>query len=111
MGRCQVSIETELAWAAGFFDGEGNTHQRANRPGLGGLSMQVNQQEPTTLERFGSAVGYGKLYGPYAERQTGSVYRWLITGHKVQLAVDRLWPYLSEPKRKQILLIGLQEPK
>lgn len=106
---------SELAWAAGFFDGEGTTCVLRGHPDLSRrkrrsycqLNLTVGQKERTTLDRFRSAVGgLGKVRGPYQHdprrptslRFTYQVQRWTT----VQQVVALLWSYLSEPKRQQI---------
>lgn len=54
-----------LAWAAGFFDGEGNT-SLSNR---GQLTLQIGQSGDTELlDRFRITVGEGVVRGPYVAR-------------------------------------------
>ena len=65
----------ELAWAAGFFDGEGSvsyqrqcrkSHSRAQRVISIDIFQTSGNQE--VLERFQTAVGVGKVNGPYWTR-------------------------------------------
>ena len=53
----------EIAWAAGFFDGEGcfSYIQKARY-----VCLRIGQSELEPLERFREAVGLGKIYGPYS---------------------------------------------
>lgn len=88
---------TELAWAAGLFDGEGwisvNEKQKA-------LEIGIGQKGRTVLERFKAAVGVGSVYEESSDFRTFHSYR--VTGAKNQLRVlELIWPYLSEPKRDQ----------
>ncbi len=92
------SADLELAWAAGFFDGEGNIRYNGHSRGL---SASVSQCELEPLERFLAAVGRGRIYGPYTngQRTKNPVWRWDITGSKqVVEAMDVLLPYLSSVK-------------
>lgn len=93
-----MNCETELAWAAGFFDGEGHTFFKR------GLGVQVGQYEPTTLERFFAAVGVGRIYGPYRRKDGKLNWTWGGWGQNGATALALLWPYLSEPKRQQAQL-------
>jgi len=60
----------ELAWAAGFFDGEGwsGLSQEAGRR-TGQPQARINQADPNgvpeVLRRFRSSVGFGRIGGPY----------------------------------------------
>lgn len=99
----------ELAWAAGFFDGEGSTTLYAKRR----KSMEAVQQPTLTISqvnrenllRFQRAVGgLGKLYGPYSTKigrpqSCWRATRWL----EAQAAIAMLWPFLGEEKREQAL--------
>lgn len=95
----------ELAWAAGFFDGEGSTVARTfgDRPGYRQLGMTVGQAgaaaPPEVLVRFQHAVrGMGTLGGPDED----GVYRWRAFGRdQVHAALALLWPCLGEVKRAQ----------
>lgn len=94
----------ELAWAAGFFDGEGSIQLRRGTM----LQLYVGQTDPRPLERFAAAVGAGKVrgpYGPYARNGKPNnwkpMYAWQLGGRKAESVFATLRPYLSEPKREQ----------
>ena len=63
--------ELELAWAAGFFDGEGCTCIWKGNTGFNNRRVQVQIHQssadgtPEVLKRFLEAVEVGKIYGPY----------------------------------------------
>lgn len=95
---------SELAWAAGFFDGEGNTHARYGKTPI----MTVPQAEPTTLERFHRAVcglGYVNLRygGKIPEGCNSRQWAWTLQNYGgVQQVMCLLWPFLSGPKKQQM---------
>lgn len=94
----------DLAWAAGFIDGEGGTYCSGPETARAGLLLKAGQAERSTLERMRDSLGLGTVYGPY--KTAGLHHRpyWTcsIGGfEKVQAAVAMLWPFLSEPKRQQ----------
>ena len=94
--------ETELAWAAGFFDGEGCSHvARSTKPNVSPyVRLAVAQKERGPLFRFQDAVGTGTINGPYG----GGVSYWSAGGRlQARAVMEKLWPYLSEPKRDQYL--------
>lgn len=104
-----------LAWAAGFFDGEGSTTlQNANstRP-RDYLTPQLTISQhgsPECLVRFQAAVGgLGKLRGPDTYPQqgyTGQRWTWAARRHdNAQAVLACLWPWLSGPKREQALRV------
>ncbi len=89
--------DIELAWAAGFFDGEGCVHVH-RRDQI--VQLQVGQTEETTLQRFAKAVGLGNVTGPYdPKRRNSNVYwRWQVYGTKAEAVMAKLLPHMSAPK-------------
>jgi hypothetical protein len=96
---------TELAWAAGFFDGEGSTIARsyASRPLYRQLNVTVPQSGhdgvPLVLVRFQKVMsGMGRISGPEAD----SLYMLRYGAREeVRLVLALMWPYLGEVKRTQ----------
>ncbi len=100
-----------LAWAAGFFDGEGNvrtytTHWWSHGrkvPGRG-MTAGITQVDDGTLERFQRTVGLGRVRGPYPERNPKwrpRVYWSVQQVAEVHLLCWLLWLWLGETKRHQ----------
>lgn len=98
-------VQTELAWAAGFFDGEGSVscHTQTKRVGrevVGYLHLSIRQKEDEheLLSRFKSAVlEYGVIY----QFEPG-VWDYRIWGFEgVQFVIALLWKYLGSVKRMQ----------
>jgi hypothetical protein len=98
-----ISSQSDAAWAAGLFDGEGSTStyvpkgkiypRRQMAVSQGGLPGQV----PDVLRRFKNIVGVGNVTGPYE-----GLYYWKTTRKDaVDLVGALLWPYLSGEKRRQ----------
>jgi hypothetical protein len=98
--------EIELAWGAGFFDGEGCTAwSKRNRC----ITVTVGQTEITTLQRFQRAMGgVGNIYGP-SYRKGSPHHRpywyYRVSRDRALQVLRDMWPYLSEPKRQQALRI------
>ena len=103
-----------LAWAAGFFDGEGSAHACYSyvRKSDGGTraypQVSISQsgdlgREP--LDKFNAAVGgIGKIYGPYppAKNQRKVRYMWEASGfEKTQAIMAMLWGHLGTEKRNK----------
>lgn len=95
----------ELAWAAGFFDGEG----WANAVGAAARSTRqpsarVNQADragvPHTILRFQRALGgLGRLGGPCVEEGREDLYRWSVSSRgDVELLQHLLLPWLGQVK-------------
>lgn len=101
---------SEVAWAAGFFDGEGSSgsYLIKSRSGVGGHfypRVTVEQNERELLDRFCAAVGTGKVLGPYINKTSFSLKpKWHYHAYgikKTQLVRDLLWPFLGSAKRAQ----------
>ncbi len=96
--------QQELAWAAGFFDGEGYTgssvpRDRADRAPR--LTLAVGQREPTTLSRSQRAVGgIGTVY-QYPRNGKPSWCWHAQSFEQAQAAIALHWRWLSGPKRRQ----------
>jgi hypothetical protein len=94
---------SELAWAAGFLDGEGSfgVYRKAGRRNL--IYLQASQCDRRVLDRLQQALGAGKVYGPYEGRRKGwrTYYYFRLTGAKTHGAAEKIWPWLSEVKREQ----------
>jgi len=103
-----VAIDrVELAWAAGFFDGEGSTFV------LGKLKhpkISITQapdppdgKPPAVLDRFYRAVGeIGNVEGPYQEKTGELKWFYVANGHEmVQAVITLLWTRLGTVKREQ----------
>lgn len=95
----------ELAWAAGFFDGEGwagaarhgrgderRPHARVNQAGSDGV--------PETLLRFQRALGgLGRIGGPQVQPGRRDLYRWEASSRgDVELLHHLLLPWLGQVK-------------
>lgn len=97
--------ETEIAWAAGFFDGEGSVgaycvdlQRQANRSRLIACVVQKPRQP---LDRFQRAMGgLGRI--SFRAGAKSPCHVWKVTSvPDVQRAYDTLAKYLSEPKQAQ----------
>ena len=100
-----VLDRAELAWAAGFFDGEGSTIARTyrDRPGYYQLNVTVPQacadSVPPALLRFqGAMLGMRQISGPANDH--GYMLRFSARD-EVHRVLQLLWPNLGEVKRAQ----------
>jgi hypothetical protein len=114
----QTVNREELAWAGGFFSGEGcsrvNTTRTTkkfvrprdyHRTQLSLVQTTDDGEIPEALQRFWDAIlGLGNITGPYKKRhQNGrDYYTWSATKFvEVQAIIAMLWPWLSTIKQKQ----------
>ena len=90
MKRLEFDRE-ELAWAAGFFDGEGCfCFSEAGQY----VCVSITQTEREPLDRFERAVGLGKVNGPYGSipRIDGAESRSTYSGPTVTTPFSRSPP-------------------
>jgi hypothetical protein len=100
----------ELAWAAGFFDGEG-TFGYAGKKGC--PAVQISQKDPTVLGRFKEIVGMGTVSGPRKnltpKGRASTIHAYYISGlEPTQYIGAILWIFLSQQKRDQFARSMLQ---
>jgi hypothetical protein len=100
--------EHELAWAAGFFDGDGWAalmRQKGRRTGQ--PQARINQSSvdgvPEVLVRFRDAVGVGRIGGPIIKDRREPLYWWIASSRgDVTRTGELIGPWLSTQKRDQI---------
>lgn len=102
----EFARQLELAWAAGFFDGEGSTYLNIRKDRkVSHVKMGVAQVEPEPLRKFFGIVGRGGISGPYTEKESSRnakpIYKWNCSGFPAKEVLAMLWPYLSEVKKQQ----------
>lgn len=95
----------DLAWAAGFFDGEGSTIARTltARPGYYQLNVTVPQSGrgsvPPVLLRFQRVMlEMGRISGP---GRHGIYMLRFAAREEARLVLNLMWPHLGEIKRAQ----------
>jgi len=112
-----VANREDLAWAAGFADGEGSfyTLRQGWRNGKPRQTLrprfEIGQAEPLILEKFREIVGFGaKVNGPYgntkedAKREAKPQWVYYVSGFEdVQALLAMLWIWLGPTKRKQAI--------
>ena len=104
----QLHRANELAWVAGFFDGEGYIGTGGSR-GKRTIEMSIAQAGaaglPATLTRVAFVLAAGRLRGPRMLANPWSKlpqYVWCARSFEdVQLSVALLWAWLGPVKRAQ----------
>lgn len=95
----------KLAWAAGFFDGEGTTS--CSYAGKGSvvrtLKLSIPQIHREELDRFRDAVlEFGSVGGPYYYPNKNPIWRYQCWKYEhSQAIIAMLWTFLSTSKREQ----------
>src|SRR5881227_2813286 len=92
----------ELAWAAGFFDGEG----WANRT-VRGVQARINQADPdgvpAVLVKFQRIVGVGRIAGPEVKEGKIDLYHWVVSSRgDVARVAELIGPWLGQVKRAEL---------
>ncbi len=97
----------ELAWAAGFFDGEGSTSLHGSGRRVRQPRLSVPQAEPFTLDRFRRAVFCIGRIGQPRSRPSGSIeYCWHTTRWtEAHAVIALLWRWLGPVKRDQAVRV------
>jgi hypothetical protein len=104
------SMSEELAWAGGFFDGEGSTYLEKHRthPGYFYPVIYVPQSADIgvaaeLLRLRGAMGGLGNISGVRQDGPDRKPYRrWrVVTPLKVQAVLHLLWPFIGNIKRRQ----------
>lgn len=94
-------MNTELAWAAGFFEGEGSVFRHSTKTKVPRLAASLDQTDaPELIERFLAAVSLGKTYGPYGSGSGRLRWRWAAYHQEAHAVLTALEPYLGEHSLK-----------
>ena len=81
-----------IAWAAGFFDGEGTIRAKKN----GSLHLSISQIDIRPLEKFKRALGdIGVIRGPYLTPHKPKFVYEITNSPIAKEAMLQLYPYLS----------------
>jgi hypothetical protein len=105
-GRAVGAVKDEIAWAAGFFEGEGTIRARTGYAELALPQATRDGSIPDSLTRFQHAVGnLGWIIGPVEPSNPWSKLPQFIWGsarfEHVQAVIALLWPRLSERRREE----------
>lgn len=107
---------TEIAWAAGLFEGEGSVLANPNRK-HGMPKLALNMTDLDVIGRYAVIVG-GHVTGPYksASRHVlcanpKPLYSWSEGRREVvPLILSAFWPYLGERRRTRAQEVGFSYP-
>ena len=103
-----MATNTDLAWCAGFFDGEGHvSYRRQINPktmrvsGMMMCSIPQNADNKEVLEFFQSTIGFGTICGPYKITVNGKENERYEVRYKTEEIMELLIilkPYLKSKK-------------
>ena len=99
----------ELAWAAGFFDGEGSTCvYSGNSTPHPNLRVTIGQTDTEVLTRFKNAVGFGNITGPFKGKNDKTnrkpVYQYSVGSIRAISVMNLLIPFLASIKKEQFYI-------
>lgn len=105
-----TSRKTEIAWAAGLFEGEGSLYlnkQKGGKYTYPRMSLRMNDTD--VVDRFAEVVGVGivKDYPPYQANRKSTRNWTLNTVEEIKTVVAMFWPYLGERRRAKAQEVGV----
>ena len=92
----------ELAYMAGFFDGEGCIGAYA--PRKYSIIVSIGQNDPTILIRLKKLYG-GTLTGP----DKGAHYKWQVSARKAEKFLRDILPWLVSKREQALIAIELAD--
>ena len=100
-----MATSEELAWAAGFFEGEGSVSiqrdkRRPHHPGY--PVAQISNTDKEILDRFSLIIGVGSITGPKIRGTNKPIWFWQATASNFYVAVEMLYPRLGTRRRSRI---------
>ena len=105
-----ASDETQRAWAAGFFEGDGTIGAYRTRGSeahvlTASIAQASDSGVPSALTRFHAVAAAGNIYGPIAPRGWSRLpqYRWQARGRHAARIATLLLPWLAGAKKEQVI--------
>jgi hypothetical protein len=106
----KVPTNLDVAFFAGFYDGEGSVNRRR---GYAALCVHVSQKDPELLYKardfWGGSVRFIAIRGKKAsptfedyESWKNPLFRWQISGDRARLFLKAIYPFLSQ-RRKEVI--------
>lgn len=101
----QQPTEVDIAWAAGFLEGEGSFYS-----GRGSQYVSATQVNAEPLGKMKRLFG-GSVYLRGARGNSQEYFLWRVSGSKARGLMFKLFPLLSEKRQGQIRkALGEKEP-
>ena len=96
--------DSEIAWAAGLFEGEGSISwfKLKSRKDSIKVSVVLTMTDADVVYKFANIMGFGKVKGPYQPQPTSRKVRWVWEVQNFRecvKAIDLLYPYLGERRK------------
>lgn len=109
-----MRIDAELAYLAGFFDGEGciSVRRQPSRwgafPYYFGVLVTAYNTRRAPLQRFQQTFG-GSIYSAVKVAGRKRVYTWYVAGHRAVEVARQLLPYLMIKQDRALLVQGFPD--
>jgi hypothetical protein len=102
-----MATREELAWAAGFFDGEGCFGSSPAAPTKNGvrrryLRASLSQKYEPLVIKFCDVVGVGTINFYHARATSSQAFVWRCTSKNALTVAALLWPWLGEQKKADL---------
>lgn len=96
--------DTELAWLAGWLEGEGTFHCSTDKRGYTRLSVRGVSVDLEVIQIVQRKAGQGRIYGPYKYGTNKQFsFQWAICGrHAAAEFMRMLRPHMSSRRQAQI---------
>lgn len=100
-----VQVQTDLAYLAGFFDGEGCISIAVYKENYLGIRIEIGQNTRQELDLFSKYFG-GKVTAKPDKRYKTKSYRWAPGKiEQIKKVLTDLLPYLRQKKRRAELAL------
>ena len=87
-----------FAWAAGLFEGEGTISFGVSP------QLRLTMTDEEVVRRFAETIGEGGICEiPAQQHNWRHAWCWYKAGRRVEEIVGKLWPFLGERRRTQIM--------
>ncbi len=99
--------DKELAWAAGFFEGEGTVSiMRPTKRNYGSLCVSIANTEKHLLDffqsRWGGAMREMKMFG-----NCKRAWRWILSSQQAAVYLADIQPFVFGKRMKERIFLGL----
>lgn len=102
-----MSIESDLAYVAGYFDGEGTVCFSRVQRKYPSLRICITSGDVTSLLFVQKVLG-GSIRDPGRLGKNRKMWRWSLEGKKAKAALERLLPYLKAKLYPAVVVQRLQ---
>src|SRR5262245_15378717 len=92
----EVLADTDIAWAAGFLEGEGHFSGDGRSP-----QVEATQNNSSPLLKLRELFGGSVRPDYWLQRRDKETYIWRACGSNARRCIDLIYPYLSDRRQVQ----------